>query len=162
MEPKLFFHLKAKLLCFKVTFRGWECFHSIREQILLRPWCSKNFTTFPKNIFRTIQTYFVRFWWIFENLTKFPNFFKGPFAQMCIKYHGYATLSHFFSAKFEHNEMCYRLRTPTSGIESWVSLILGKQKSFSKKVFWKYFPDFWKSIILKFWEFRKSKIPIDF
>ena len=35
----------------RVLFRGWECFHSIRKQILLRPWWSKKFPTFPKNIF---------------------------------------------------------------------------------------------------------------
>ena len=41
----------CKLLCFRVIFIGWECSHSIRSEILLRYWCSKNFLNFFKNIF---------------------------------------------------------------------------------------------------------------
>ena len=36
----------------------------------------KKFQLFQKIFFRSIQKYFVRFWGIFENRTKFPNFFK--------------------------------------------------------------------------------------
>ena len=46
-----------------MIFRGWECSHSIREQILSRPWCSKIFSTFPKNIFSVdpkMETWFFR------------------------------------------------------------------------------------------------------
>ena len=58
VEPKQFFYLEAKLLCFKVIFRGCECSHSIREQILLRPRWSKIFPTFVLNFFSVDQKFF--------------------------------------------------------------------------------------------------------
>ena len=41
------FHLRSELY-FRVVFRGWECSHSIRSDILLRYWCPDFFLNFFK------------------------------------------------------------------------------------------------------------------
>ena len=59
-----------------MIFRGWECFHSIREQIFRRPWCSKKNSTFPKNIFRPIQRWGHDFFGEISNLKEFLEGFR--------------------------------------------------------------------------------------
>ena len=67
----------------RVIFRAWECFHSIREQILHRSWCSKNFPTFPKNIFSIDPKTFSENFWKFSEISTFSKiltkFLKGNF-----------------------------------------------------------------------------------
>ena len=46
---------------FGTIFRGWECSHSIRSEILLRYWCPDFFPTFSKKIGRSKKTFFERF-----------------------------------------------------------------------------------------------------
>ena len=46
----------------RVIFRASESYHSIREQILHRSWCSKFFPTFQKNIFSVDEKFFEIFW----------------------------------------------------------------------------------------------------
>ena len=57
-----------------MIFGDWECFHSIREQILCWLWCSKNVITFPKNMFSNDPKMGTSFF--FGEISNPYNFFK--------------------------------------------------------------------------------------
>ena len=65
----------------RIKIKRSKCAHSIRSQILLRSWCSKNFPTFPKNIFSVdpkLGTWFFR-----RNPESSRDFFKVSITTTC-------------------------------------------------------------------------------
>ena len=62
-----------------MVFRGWDCFHSIRNEFLLRSWCSKKFPTYPKNIFSNDFLSKTYFWGIFGNFGNPYQNYKGNY-----------------------------------------------------------------------------------
>ena len=67
------YHFRSEVY-FRVVFRGWECPHSIRSEILLRYWCPDFFSTSSKIFFRSIKKKSSKKKWNFSNFQKIENF----------------------------------------------------------------------------------------
>ena len=63
-------------LYFRVVFRGWECSHSIRSEILLRYWCPDFFSTSSKKYFFDRSKIFFEHFRKSENFRDFFEIFK--------------------------------------------------------------------------------------
>ena len=64
--------LRLTIQYFRVVFRGWECSHSIRSEILLRYWCPDFFQLLQKIFFRSIQKKV----WTFSKKSEIFRFFR--------------------------------------------------------------------------------------